>query len=156
MDVCRIITIILFIGLASLNSQADEIDLCLSEAVSQPHRLEKEEAVKLCFDKLKTKITKNTCYELIKKKVRRLDSSKLNEEITSLCFYETTAATDINSCITESKKFKSPYNHDDAVFFCYQQFQEKLDKNQCLKAADQMIFPLKKEYLQQHCNSNSN
>ncbi|MBY0553777.1 hypothetical protein K2P97_04555 [bacterium] len=156
MDVCRIITSILFIGFVSLSLQASEIDQCLSYAVSQEHRLEKEDAVKMCFDKHKSKIDKNTCYNLIKKKVSALDSSKLNEEITSTCFYDTTAAVDINSCLTETKKFKSAYNHDDAVFFCYQQFQEKIGKNECLNAANQLIFPLKKEYLKEHCNNNSN
>lgn len=156
MDVSGKIISILVIGFVSISLQASEIEQCLSYAISQEHRLEKEDAVKICFEKYKSKIDKNTCYDLIKKKVRSLDSSRLNEDITSTCFYDTTAAPDINSCLSESKKFKSSNNHDEAVFFCYQQFQEKLGKNECLKAAEQLIFPLKKEYLKQHCNNNSN
>lgn len=156
MDVCRIITSILVIGFVSVSLQANEVEQCLTYAVSQEHRLEKEDAVKICFDKFKSRLDKNTCYDLVKKKVRPLDSTKLTEEITSTCFYDTTSATDIHSCLSESKKFKSAYNHDDAVFFCYQQFQEKLGKSECLKAANQMIFPLKKEYLKEHCNNSSN
>lgn len=77
----------------------------------------------------------------------------MSEEINSICFYETTPAKDMNSCLAETKKFKNATNHDEAVFYCYQQFQDKLTAKDCLKTADQLIYPLKKEYLRQHCHN---
>ncbi|MEQ1721668.1 MAG: hypothetical protein ABL930_00740 [Pseudobdellovibrio sp.] len=140
----------------SLQLGAQELERCLNYATAQEHRLEKEDIIKICFDKFKTKINKSECYSYLNKKVKSLDSTKLNEEITSVCFYETSQTPDLNSCMSETKKFKSSNNHDEAVFYCYQQFQEKLSKADCLKTANQLIFPLKKEYLTNHCNNNSN
>ncbi len=155
-DVFRIISIILVGGLVSLELEAQDFEGCLNFATAQQHRLEKEDTVKTCFNRFKTKINKNECYSFLNKKVKSLDSIRLNEEITSVCFYETSKAPDLNSCMNETKKFKSSNNHDEAVFYCYQQFQEKLSKADCLKTANQLIFPLKKEYLTDHCNNNSN
>lgn len=86
----------------------------------------------------------------------KLNSSKLLEDLKSTCFYETTPSNDIGSCLKETQYFKNTLNHDEAVFYCFQQFQEKLSKNDCLKTAEQMVYPLKKEYLRQYCSDSNN
>lgn len=126
---------------------------CLISASQQEHRLEKEDSVRFCFNKYKESTSKETCYLFFAQKVPKLASTKLNEEINSICFYETTPAKDMNSCLIETKKFKNAINHDEAVFYCYQQFQDRFKQKDCLKTAEQLIYPLKKEYLQQHCNN---
>lgn len=145
------ITFILFSCLISVTATAGELSQCLYSATYQEHRLEKENSVRACFNKYKSFITKDTCYLFLEKKVSKLSSTRLNEDINSICFYETTLPKDLNSCLLETKRFKSSSNHDEAVFFCYQQYQDRISQKDCLKTASQMIYPAKKEYLQQHC-----
>ncbi len=156
MDIYRIISTILLVGLISLQLKASELERCLDFAIAQEHRLEKEDTVKICFNKSLLKLNKNKCYSLLNKKVKSLGSTKLNEEITSFCFYEISQVSDLNSCLSETKKFNTSNNHDEAVFYCYQQFQDKTSYADCIKTANQLIFPLKKEYLTSHCKTNLN
>lgn len=151
MDVCRIIILSLSFCLISLAVTAGELSQCLFAAGNQQHRIEKENAVRLCFTRYKDFINKDTCYLFLAQKVSKLSSTKLNEDISAICFYETTPAKDLKACLLESKKFKSSGNHDEAVFYCYQQFQNLITQKDCLNAAEQMIYPFKKQYLQQQC-----
>ncbi len=132
---------------------AGELARCLFSASEQQHRLEKENSVRQCFNQYKTYINKETCYLFLEKKVSKLSSTKLSEDINSICFYETTPPKNLGSCLVETKKFKNSGNHDEAVFFCYQQYQNKISRKECLNAAEQMIYPFKKEYLREHCFS---
>ena len=155
MDVPRFISI-LSIFFLSIAIKATELSNCIYQATYREHRLEKEDSVLFCFNKFKALISKNNCYELLVNKVHPLASTKLNEQVNAICFYETTPASDLKSCLIETKKFKISGNHDEAVFYCYQQFQDNITLKDCLKTANQLIFPLKKEYLLQHCENNSN
>lgn len=153
MNATRLIISILSIWLISTTAIAAELSDCLISASQQEHRLEKEDSIRFCFNKYKTSITKEICYLFLEQRVSKLSLRILNEEISSICFYETTPAKDMNSCLTETKKFKNATNHDEAIFYCYQQFQDRLTQKDCLKTAEQLIYPLKKEYLRQHCNN---
>ena len=132
---------------------AGELARCLFSASEQQHRLEKENSVRQCFNQYKTYINKETCYLFLEQKVSKLSSFKLSEDINSICFYETTPPKSLGSCLTETKKFKSSGNHDEAVFFCYQQYQNRISQKECLTAAEQLIYPFKKEYLREHCEN---
>lgn len=156
MDVSRLIFSILSIYFISSTASARELSACLLSASYQEHRLEKEDSIRYCFNKYKDSINKETCYLFLAQKASQLASIRLSEEINSICFYETTPAKDMNSCLTETKKFKNSSNHDEAVFYCYQQFQDILTQKDCLKTAEQLIYPLKKEYLRQHCRNSIN
>lgn len=148
---------VLFIGHASAYaSTARELSRCLSSAASREHRIEKEASIRTCFNEHKTSVSKETCYLSLAQQTLKLASisTQLTEEIKSICFYETTPAKDINICLNEAKKFKTTNNHDEAVFYCHQLFQENLTKKDCLKTANQLIYPLKKEYLKQYCYRN--
>ena len=135
----------------TLNAANNSIlNTCLNKSSSYTHRLEKENTIRNCFQDLKNHISRDNCFSSLDKfKV----SNGLSEELKSICFYETTLAKNFKGCLTETKKFKGSYNHDDAIFFCVQQFQDNVTSKDCLGAANQMIFPLKKQYLVQHCNS---
>ncbi len=153
MDVTRTTTFFLVFCFLGLTSSAGELAKCLTSATYEQHRLEKENAIRSCFNSYKTYINKDTCYLFLEKNVTKISSTKLSEEINSICFYETTVAKDMKSCLIETKKFKTSGNHDEAVFYCYQQFQDAMNRKECLKVAKQMIYPAKKEYLEQHCFS---
>jgi hypothetical protein len=136
------------------NAMASNLSSCLSLAAIKEHRIDKEEAVRGCFNLHKNTINKDICYFSLDKKVSKKSSARLIEEMSSICFYETTLPNNLDTCLAETKSFKNSINHDDALFYCYQQFQDKIDAKTCLKIANLFVFPLKKTYLKQHCNSN--
>lgn len=151
MNASRLIITILSVCFISAIAAATELARCLDSAVVQNHRLEKEDLIRYCYNKHKKNVDKKTCYLNLADKVSKFSSIKLNEEINTICFYETTSAKSMDSCLSEARKFKNSTNHDEAVFYCYQEFQDLLSKKDCLKTAEQLIYPLKKQYLQQHC-----
>ena len=155
MDVSRINITLFSIILFSQLLSATELSRCLNLAKERPHRLEKEESILSCFEKNKQQITRQTCYNSITKDITKAVSSKIAEQIRSICFYETTYSKDNDACIKDVEKFKNTINHDEALFYCFQQFQEKIDKKECIKIANKLIYPLKKEYLKQYCERNS-
>lgn len=156
MDVGRFVISFIVSCLIGSAAMAGELAQCLFSASEQPHRLEKENSVRHCFNQYKSYINKENCYLFLAQKVSKMSSIKLSEDINAICFYDTSAPKSLNSCLKETKKFKSSGNHDEAVFFCYQQFQDKISQKDCLTAAEQMIYPFKKEYLRQHCYSYNN
>lgn len=156
MDVCRIIISVFSIILLSQFSAATELSRCLTLAKEHQHRLEKEDSILNCFEKNKQQITRDTCYKSLTKNVIKSVSSKINEQLHSICFYETTYAKNIDTCTQDTEKFKNTLNHDEALFYCYQQFQEKIIKKDCFKIANLLIYPLKKEYLKQYCERDGN
>jgi hypothetical protein len=141
--------------LSGIQAFSSELNDCLNLANYHQHRLEKEAGVRFCFNKHKNTLTKEACNQTVDKKVAPMDSIRLTEDMRGLCFYDTPPTPTLKGCLQDTKRFKSASNHDEAVFFCYQQFQEKLTTAECLKTAKQLIFPVKKEYLEQHCYENA-
>lgn len=125
--------------------------------LEREHRLDREAAIKDCYERYKSSLTKDLCYKTLKRVVIPMDSFTLTDNIRNICFYEAgPPASDFQSCLKESRQFTKASEHDEAVFYCYQQFQDKISKKDCLKAADQLIYPGKEDYLRQHCMNNSN
>lgn len=142
---------LLCIGINALSAELSE---CLNLATYHKHRIEKEAAIRFCFNKFKSSQSRENCHSLVDKKVSQLGSIRLTEDMRSICFYDTPPTTSLSSCLKDSRKFRSAGNHDEGVFYCYQQFQEKLSQRDCLKTAKAMIFPAKQSYLEQHCKEN--
>lgn len=116
------------------------------------HRLDREVALRQCYARYKT--SKKTCYRTLKSVIGPQESLRLTEDIRSVCFYDAQpAARTVEDCVQEAAAFKVAAEHDEAVFYCYQQFQEKIDRRQCLKTARQLIYPAKEDYLTQHCRA---
>ncbi len=155
MDVFKLL-FILILTASALPTKADQFTDCLRIAMSQEHRIEKLNSIRSCFQQYKFSTSKDICYNSIKNLTNKIDSIKLSEELTATCFYEVKIALDIKTCLKESSHFKIAINHDEAVFYCYQEFQNKLNKSECLKTANSLIFPAKKDYLRQHCLTNTN
>lgn len=141
--------IILFF--AGLSAQGDTMERCLAQAEVKIHRLDKLDEVKNCLARYAATMSKSNCYSLIEKKSPDWSSIKLTEEARLLCFYETPTTKDIRSCLRYTEKLQDATRHDEAVFYCYQQFQENLSLDDCLLTARQMIYPVKTDYLKQHC-----
>lgn len=137
--------------LMSSVTTAENINQCLSKAQSQSHRLDRLDEIKTCLTRYVSTLSKNECNSLVEKKSSLWGSIKLTEEARLLCFYETPNGPDIRSCLRDAKKIQDAPRHDEAVFYCYQQFQEKLSLDDCLFTARQMIYPVKMDYLKQHC-----
>lgn len=153
MNVYRFLIAILSLLVLSAPGLATELSRCLSMTNNQEHRLQKEDTIRYCFNKYKVSISKDSCYTALTKQTPKMSSAKLIEEIKSICFYETNSSKDMNSCLSETKKFKNSANHDEAIFYCFMHFQDSLSKKDCIKTASQLIYPLKKEYLKQYCYS---
>ena len=153
MNVYRYILLFLAFCLPAL-AEADALQTCLSNSVYHEHRIEKEDNVKFCFDKYKNSITQDSCFKTITKNSVLINNTQLYNFVTSVCFYETGNHANLDSCNAIAKKFKGGAEHDEALFYCYQTFQDRVSKKDCLKTSDKMIFPAKKEYLKRHCLSN--
>lgn len=147
----RIFIVLLTLILTGFSAKASSMGSCLALAEAKVHRLDRLDEVKNCLTRYATTLSKNDCHSLVEEKSSDWSSIKLTEEAHSLCFYETSAEKDIRSCLRYTKKLQDASRHDEAVFFCYQQFQEKLNLDDCLYVARQMIYPVKTDYLKQHC-----
>ena len=139
----------------SLKAQAADLEKCLSAAVEQEHRIDKENAVNYCFSAFKDKTTKSHCYENIKKFRSLISSSQsLINSTNATCFYEAGVFSNISDCLKDTSRFTYAGDHDDAVFYCYQSFQESITKKDCLMTAGKLIYSGKKDYLKAHCLEN--
>lgn len=153
MNVYRYV-LLFFVTFSASIGQADPLQNCLSSSVYHEHRIEKEDNVKFCFDKYKSSITQESCYKSIRRNSLLINTSRLHNFTTSVCFYETTNHASLEACNQAAKKFKGAAEHDEALFYCYQTFQDKVSRKDCLKTSEKMIFPAKKEYLKRHCLNN--
>lgn len=151
MHVYRIFVSLIFSIFISQSLMATEFARCLVSASERSHRLEKEESLLECFNKNKMNLSREICFKSITQNLPKSASGSFNEQLLSICFYETVISKDVNSCLHDSEKFKITINHDEAIFYCYQQFQEKISKKECLKIANKLTYPLKKEYFKQYC-----
>ena len=144
----------MFILLAGVPSWAAATGLsqCLARGEQREHRLDREASLRLCFDQHKGALTKELCFQHVAKSRTASASTTLSEELKAVCFYETSGFAAIRECLKDSGRFRAAGHHDEAVFYCFQMFQDKLTRKECLLTAKNMIFPAKKNYLSQHCN----
>ena len=145
---------VLFLTLALLSAQhvfAADLSPCLARAESKGHRLDREDAVKACFEKNKSLIKHEDCFKQARANRSAQSSESLKEDLKAICFYETSGYDGINDCLLQSRRFRSSNERDEAVFYCYQIFQDKLNSKKCLRVAENLIFAAKREHLTQHC-----
>ena len=150
MNVTRYVLIILGVFF-SLTAFSADLDACLTTA-GRAHRLERESSTSDCFSSMPATTSKESCYASLQKFKFLISSSRLYNQSLNSCFYDSAAHKTIGDCLRDTKRFSSASDHDEGVFFCYQQFQEKLSKNECIETAKKMIFPVKKDYLLNHCS----
>ena len=141
---------------SALQNKAETIsalDACLKKATKVSlHRIEREDQTKECFNSLATKTKRSDCYLSLEKFKNRISSIKLKEDIRAICFYESLVSyKKVSDCMTDVNRFKNAYTHDDAAFYCYQQFQDSISKNDCIQTSQQMVLPAKADYLFKHC-----
>ena len=148
--------LIFFILLIAQITFASAFNNCLATAKKIQHRLDRADAIQACFEANKMQITSEACFSGIKSIEVQNKSIELTEKLNSICFYETTAFKNTKSCLARTDEFKIATNHDNAVFECYRQFQNKINKKNCLAISSLLKYPAKKEYLQNHCYESVN
>ena len=151
----RNITQIIFILFFSINSFASEkLKKCLDSSVFHEHRIEKEENVMFCFDQFKNLISKADCFSTIESHPNLISTYRLKLYTQNICFYDSKPHENLNTCLKDAERFGRATEHDNALFYCYQIFQEKTSQKECLGVAKKMKFPVKKNYLENHCLKN--
>jgi hypothetical protein len=146
--------LLLGLVLSAFNAGADELEKCLSSVSNTTHRIEREEAVARCFTSFTPMTGKDACFGHIEKFKSLVSSTRLNSLALNSCFYESVPYKSMQECMQDSKLFKTANDHDEAVFFCYQTFQDRLNKEECTHTAKKLIFPAKRDYLLTHCLDN--
>lgn len=149
----NVLKYVLFLGLAftAVQSQADELEKCLSTVGNHIHRLEREDAVARCFTSFAQITGKDACFGHIEKFKSLLTTARLKGLALNGCFYESSAYRTMQDCMSDTKLFKTASDHDEAVFFCFQSFEQRLNKTECTNTAKKLIFPAKRDYLMNHC-----
>lgn len=150
--------IVIFAAVFSLyqSTMAHAIDNCLRLIVTKSdiHRIDKEDGIKNCFEINKAILTKEVCYQKAEIIKNTIHSSRLHSKILNTCFYDVGIFTNVKNCLAATRNFQLANDHDDAVFYCYQSFQESINQTSCLNVANELIFPMKKDYLKRHCLQN--
>lgn len=152
----RDVLFILSLIFLSVTAAAETAGLnkCLAQATYREHRLEKEDSIRNCFNNHKSALKREVCYKNATKSVNLVHSTTLLNDLISTCFYETESFQNLKDCLVDTDKFKNASAHDEAVFYCYQTFQDKMTKKDCSETAEALIFPAKKNYLSRHCMEN--
>ena len=150
MNVLRNVLIFCLLA-SSYNLMGQTLEKCLASAAYHSHRLDKENTLSYCFNKYKEQVSKKNCFSQIKKYKVLINNQRLLNQTNQVCFFEAGVFNNLKDCLNETKRFNSAVDHDDAVFYCYQSFQDSTSTKQCLDTANKMIFAAKKEYLKNHC-----
>lgn len=146
-----ILFIVLFFG---FNAFSSTMEVCLESAKKRTHVLDQHIAIEDCFQANLDRLSAQQCFSYAKQLNKNKKFYDLSETLNTLCFYSTSTFNDVKSCIAGSRNFAIADNHDEAVFDCYKQFQNTLSQKQCIELSRQLIYPAKKDYLFQHCQSN--
>ena len=138
------------------NQTSEDLDQCFKKVLQKTklHRIDKEDSLYNCLEIHKSNLTKDSCFKKVNKLNNFVHSAQLHTRLKTICFYEAGSFDTMNSCIKTSSQFELANEHDDALFYCYQSFQETISQTQCIGLANRLIFPLKKDYLKRHCLQN--
>jgi hypothetical protein len=141
--------------LSRFKQSGKNLNQCLIETNNQ-HRIERDENIQACFKKHKAFIGSDACYAQIKK-IKAADQSViLKENLKYICFYEASIFQNMNTCMVRAAEFADGEIHDEAIFDCYKQFQDKMNKRLCIQTSAKLIYPAKKAHLLQHCYNTYN
>lgn len=143
--------LLLSLAFSAALARADELEKCLSSVGTNVNRLEREDAVARCFTSFTQMTGKDACFGHIEKYKSLVNSTRLQNLALNSCFYESTGYKTMQDCMGDTKLFKKASDHDEAVFYCFKSFQERLNKDECTNTAKKLIFTAKREYLLNHC-----
>lgn len=136
-------------------SFAKSFNQCISDT-QYKHLIERQEDVKDCFVRFKNTLGSDNCFLQIRKLKVASQSEILSENLKAICFYDASIFQNIQTCARRAGEFKNADNHDEAIFQCYRDFQDKISQKDCLTLSKKLIYPSKQDYLRQHCASNYN
>ena len=138
---------------SALSASARSFSQCVSLNSSLP-QFEQEEALVDCFETNKSNLSSGSCYAAIHKIKAAQKSATLNERLKTICFYDVSLFKNDKLCMARASEFSIAENHDEALFECFNQFQESMNQKSCLEMSSKLIYPAKKEHLRQHCLNN--
>lgn len=144
---------IIFIS-TSYSFAANSFQNCINKAEQKKHITDQMNETQDCFYQNKNYLNVNLCYKELEKNKVAKKSLDLTEDLKELCFYQTTEFDSASHCLKKAILFRNADDHDEAIFQCYQQFQSKLNKQQCISISKALIYPAKKDYFLQHCLNN--
>lgn len=154
MNVISYPALILTIFLAALQVNAAPIDACLADARKMTRAVDQKQAAEGCFQINAKNTTKATCYDLVSKHSLLKKNPELQENLNSICFYQSLEFNNLNSCMAGAARFKLADNHDEALFECYIQFQAQASQKQCIEIGRKLILPHRKNHMLRHCQNN--
>ena len=135
-----------------MSVMAKSFSQCISTANNQA-RLEREDALVECFKLHKAFIGSDNCFKQIHYLKAAQKSENLSEKLKSICFYEASIFQNSKLCSARASEFKDADTHDEAIFDCFMQFQDKINQKNCIELSSKLIYPAKKDYLLAHCQN---
>ncbi len=136
-------------------SLAKSFNQCIVETQNK-HLIEQQAEIKECFNSYKNTLGSDNCFAQIRKLKVASQSPNLSENLRTICFYEASIFQNLKTCALRAGEFKNADGHDEAVFQCYKEFQEKITLKECLDLSKKLIYPAKQAHLKQHCFNNYN
>lgn len=139
--------------LVPFQGNAMPIDSCLMKARKMTLVIDQKQAAEYCFQTHGQSLSKDKCFDLISTNsfLRKPD---LQENLNSICFYQSQDFPDVKACTAGAKRLKFADNRDEALFECYMQFQSQTTQKQCFEISRQLTLPHRKDHMRQHCQNN--
>jgi len=154
MNVISSCAFILVLVLTSFQVKAASIDACLGDAQKLTRAIDQKQTAEFCFQAFAKNLPKTKCYDLVSKHNLFKKNTDLQENLNSICFYQSLEFNDLKSCMAGAARFKLADNHDEALFECYMQFQSVTSQKQCIELSSQLVLPHRKNHMLQHCQNN--
>lgn len=145
--------LLLLLSLASFQASADSLDSCLNKARKMTLVIDQKQSAEYCMHAYAKDLSKSKCYSLVGTHTL-LKRPELQENLNSICFYETQEFSDLKSCVAGAERFTLADNRDEAMFECYMQFQSKTSQKQCFDLSRKLILPYRKDHMRRHCQNN--
>lgn len=131
------ISIFLFTAPA-MGSKLSSYEMCLKQS---------DQSTSDCLKKYVKNINLESCYSSL----QSVRSQNAQEKIKNFCFYQISDFPNLKNCVTKATKFYEAENKDHALFECYLQFSQSISKSSCRQIADHMIYPDKKNHMNNIC-----
>ncbi len=142
--------LLLVVTFASMIGNAAAINICLDRARKLTLAIDQKQTTEHCFRTYAKNLSKSKCFEL----VNSLKKPDLQENLNSICFYQSQDFSDIKTCASGANQLKLADNHDEALFECYMQFQSQTSQKQCFEISRKLVLPHRKNHMRQHCQNN--
>jgi hypothetical protein len=123
----------------SFAATTSSLERCLSNNLETP---------KTCAEKNIKNLTLNNCFN----EAENLKSNLSKENLKQFCFYQVSEFPTLSTCLNSTEKMTIALNHDEAVFECVRQFQDRISESQCRKISVKLKYSEKSQHLNRLCD----